>query len=29
LFCFAILGFELRAYTLSYLTSPFLVKGFF
>jgi hypothetical protein len=31
LFCFvfAILGFELRAYTLSHSTSPFFVKGIF
>jgi hypothetical protein len=28
-FFFAILGFELRAYTLSHSTSPFLVMGFF
>jgi hypothetical protein len=27
-FC-VILGFELRAYTLSHSTSPFFVKGFF
>jgi hypothetical protein len=26
---FAILGFELRAYTLSYSTSPIFVMGFF
>jgi hypothetical protein len=26
---FEILGFELRAYTLSHSTSPFLVKGIF
>jgi hypothetical protein len=24
-----VLGFELRAYTLSHSTSPFFVKGFF
>jgi hypothetical protein len=28
-FLFAVLGFELRAYTLSYSTSPFFVMGFF
>jgi hypothetical protein len=28
-FFFAILGFELRAYTLSHSTSPFFVMGFF
>jgi hypothetical protein len=27
-FFFAVLGFELRAYTLSHSTSPFFVKGF-
>jgi hypothetical protein len=26
---FAVLGLELRAYTLSHSTSPFLMKGFF
>jgi hypothetical protein len=26
---FAVLGIELRAYTFSYSTSPFFVKGFF
>jgi hypothetical protein len=26
---FAVLGFEVRAYTLSHSTSPFLVEGFF
>jgi hypothetical protein len=29
LFFLMILGFELRAYTLSHSTSPFLVMGFF
>jgi hypothetical protein len=29
LFYFAVLGFELRAYTLSHSTSHFFVKGFF
>jgi hypothetical protein len=31
LFCFAVLGFELRAYILSYSTKsqPFFVMGFF
>jgi hypothetical protein len=28
-FFFEILGFELRAFTLSHSTSPFFVKGFF
>jgi hypothetical protein len=28
-FFFAVLGFELRAYTLSLSTSSFFVKGFF
>jgi hypothetical protein len=28
-FFFAVLRFELRAYTLSHSTSPFLVKGVF
>jgi hypothetical protein len=27
LFCFAILGLELRAFTLSHSTSPIFVKG--
>jgi hypothetical protein len=29
LFIFAVLGFELRAYTLSHSTSPIFVIGFF
>jgi hypothetical protein len=29
LFFFVVLGFEFRAYTLSYSTSPFFVMGFF
>jgi hypothetical protein len=28
-FFFVVLGFELRAYTLSHSISPFFVKGFF
>jgi hypothetical protein len=28
LFCFAVLGLELRAFTLSHSTSPIFVKGF-
>jgi hypothetical protein len=28
-FFFAVLGFELRAYSLSHCTSPFIVMGFF
>jgi hypothetical protein len=28
-FCFAVLGLELRAYTLSHSTSPFFTVGFF
>jgi hypothetical protein len=28
-FFFSVLGFELRAYTLSHSTSPFFVMGFF
>jgi hypothetical protein len=28
-FFFSVLGFELRAYTLSHFTSPIFVKGFF
>jgi hypothetical protein len=28
IFIFLVLGFELRAYTLSHSTSPFFVKGF-
>jgi hypothetical protein len=28
-FCFAVLGFELRTYTLGHSTSPIFVMGFF